>query len=44
MADEKAPQEEAPKPEWKGSLSSAEPLKAPDGHETLSKEDIKNRG
>jgi hypothetical protein len=43
MADEKAPQEEAPKPEWKGSLSSDEPLIAPDGHPNLSKEDLKAR-
>jgi hypothetical protein len=43
MADEKAPVEEKPKPAWKGSLSSSKPLKAADGHETLSKEDIENR-
>jgi hypothetical protein len=31
-------------PAWKGSRSSSEPLKAPDGHVTLSKEDIEARG
>jgi hypothetical protein len=45
MADEKATPEEEPKPEpaWKGTLSSNEPLKTADGHETLSKEDLKAR-
>jgi hypothetical protein len=28
---------------WEGSLSSKKPLVAPDGHETLSQEDIDNR-
>jgi hypothetical protein len=32
------------RPAWKGSLSSKDPIKAPDGHENLSKEDVKNRG
>jgi hypothetical protein len=30
-------------PAWKGSMSAAKPLEAPDGHVTLSAEDIKNR-
>jgi hypothetical protein len=46
MADEPKPQTSPPppsEPEWKGSLSSKDPLKAPDGHESLTKEDIKDR-
>jgi hypothetical protein len=44
MAEDKAPPaEEKPEPAWKGSLSSSKPLKAADGHETLSKEDLDDR-
>lgn len=32
------------RPAWKGSLSSKQPVVAPDGHVNLSKEDIANRG
>lgn len=32
------------KPAWKGSLSASEPVVQPDGHVSLSKEDIANRG
>lgn len=38
--EEKAPEEA---PAWEGSLSSSEPLTGPDGHQVLSKEDIKAR-
>jgi hypothetical protein len=31
-------------PVWEGSLSASKPLVAPDGHETLTKEDIEARG
>jgi hypothetical protein len=30
-------------PAWEGSMSAAKPLEAPDGHVTLSAEDIKAR-
>ncbi len=43
MADDKAPAEEKPKPVHKGSLSSSKPLKAADGHENLTKEDLEAR-
>jgi len=48
MTDKDSPKE-APVPQkdapaWEGSLSSDEPLVAPDGHVVLSKEDIKARG
>jgi hypothetical protein len=45
MADEKQTPAaaEKPKPEWKGSMSSDEPLVGPDGHEHLTAEDIKAR-
>lgn len=52
MADEKekVEAEESPvawvpdKPLWKGSLSADKPVVQPDGHESLSQEDIDNRG
>ena len=31
-------------PAWEGSMSASKPLEAPDGHVTLSAEDIKARG
>lgn len=31
-------------PAWEGSISSSEPLVAPDGHVNLSQEDIDARG
>ncbi len=31
-------------PAWEGSLSASEPVVAPDGHVSLSKEEIKARG
>lgn len=30
-------------PQWEGSLSSDKPLTSADGHETLTKEDLKAR-
>lgn len=46
MADEKkteAAEEPQADPQWEGSLSSDKPLTSADGHETLSKEDLKAR-
>jgi len=35
--------EEEQAPQWEGSLSSKEPLTSADGHETLTKDDLKAR-
>ena len=45
MAEKKEPEavEEEQSPQWEGSLSSKEPLVSADGHETLTKEDLKAR-
>lgn len=46
MADEQTKSTKAvekPSPEWKGSLSADEELEAPDGHVTLSADDIEAR-
>ena len=46
MAEKKEPEvqeEEQAAPQWEGSLSSDKPLTSADGHETLTKEDLKAR-
>ena len=43
MAEKETTKAPAAKPEWKGSMSASEPLVAPDGHVTVSQEDIDKR-